>query len=191
MVVTMMLLCIFIVAMGVYIIGKIKDTNDLETYSEKKVGIAEVKEELSFGIYAGEDWDTFFDACHKEYLTNEILEQLLQKLGLGDYIELPEKAGRRAVTREEWNLVYGQILDLLDMEHAVQTETLLILDSMEAENAQVLITNQGDYYTTLPAAYFEKWNGYEIYSIKDRCLGIVGISAKELSVSNAYLKQWE
>lgn len=191
MVITMMLLCIFIVAMGVYFIGKIKDTHELDIYSEKKVGIEEIKEELSFGIYAGEDWDAFFDTYRKEYLTSDILEQLLQKLSLETYIEVPGKTGRHAVTREEWNLVYGQILDLLDMEHAVQKETILILDSMEVENAQVLITNQGDYYTTLPSAYFEKWSGYEIYSMEDRCLGIVGSFAKELSVNNAYLKKYE
>lgn len=187
----MMLFVIFVAATGVYVIGKIKSDHETETFSENKVGIAEVKEELSFGIYGEEDWDAFFDVYHKEYLTGDILEQLLLRLDIEDYIEAPEGAGSQAVTREDWNQVYGQILDLLDMEHAVQKETLLILGSMDAAEEQVLITNQGDYYTILPAAYFEKWNGYEVYSIGDRCLGVAGISAEELYVSNAYLESYE
>lgn len=182
------ILLILLLAAGIFVIGRGEIGRDADTFSEKYVGIAEVKQELSFGIYGEEDWDSFFDVFHREYLTSDILEQLLDRLDMTDYIELPGMTGRHTITREEWNLAYGQILDLLDMERSVQKETILILDTMEAEKENVLITNQGDYYTTLPVSYFETWSGYDIYSLEEKCLGIVGISEEELLVQNAYLE---
>lgn len=184
------ILLLLLLAAGIFIIGKMGNGDEADTYSEKYVGITEIKQELSFGIYGEEDWDSFFAAFHREYLTSDMLKQLLDRLDLTDYIELPGMTGRHTVTRAEWNLAYGQILDFLDMERSVQKETLLILDTMEAEKENVLITNQGDYYTALPAAYFEPWNGYEIYSLEEKCLGIAGISGEELYLQNAYLEQF-
>lgn len=184
------ILLFLLLAVGIFLIGRIGKGDEPHTYSEKYVGITEVKQELSFGIYGEEDWDSFFAVFHREYLTSDMLEQLLDRLDMTDYIELPGMTGRHTLTREEWNLAYGQILDLLDMERSVKKETLLILDTMEAEKENVLITNQGDYYTMLPVSYFETWNGYEIYSLEGECLGIVGISQEELYVQNAYLEQF-
>lgn len=164
-----------------------RSSGEEEGYSEKRVGVAEVKAALSFGVYEKEDWEDFFSVYHKSSLTSDMLEDLLAHLELTDYIELPGMTGRHTVTRDEWNLAYSQILDLLDMERSVQKKTVLLLDTMEAKDGYVLITNQGDYYTTLSEAYFEKWNGYELYCVEDHCLGIVGISEQELSVDNAYV----
>lgn len=183
--VKLLLLLLALLFLGiVFLVGRNADS---EEYSENQVSVAEVKSELSFGVYENEDWDSFFAAYHKDSLTSDMLADLLEKLELTDYIELPGMTGRHTVTRDEWNLAYSQILDLLDMEQLVQKKTLLLLDVMEAKGGRVLITNAGDYYTTLFDTCFEKWNGYELYCTDDRCLGIVGISAQELSVENAYL----
>lgn len=174
--------------LGIYLIGKNSDGNQ-EGYSKKQVAVCEIKEELSFGVYEEEEWDTFFSSFHKEYLTYEMLEQLLEHLSILEYIDMPDGNRRRAVNRETWNQIYEQILDLLDMEQSVQQEKILILDIMEVKDENVLITNRGDYYTSLPVSYFEKWNGYEIYHMDETCLGIVDVTTEELSVSNAYLKE--
>lgn len=184
----LLFLLLFLLLAGiVFLTGR--NAGEDENYSEKRVSVAEVKSELSFGVYEKENWDEFFAAYHRSSLTSDMLKELLERLELTDYIELPGMTGRHTVTRDEWNLVYSQILDLLDMERLVQKKTVLVLDAMEAKDGRVLITNEGDYYTTLPEAYFEKWNGYELYCAKDNCLGIVGISDRELSVENAYLTE--
>lgn len=160
---------------------------DTQNYSETAIPLAEVKEELSFGIYEKSDWEAFFSIYHKAYLTGDILAQILTELGVADYIEPEKLSGRHVVTREEWNAVYEQVLDLLDMEGEVMTENLLLLDIIEAENGNILVTNQGDYTTRLPENYFIKWQGYKVYRTAERCIGIAGISNEELSINNAYL----
>lgn len=186
----LLFLLIFLIVVIFFFVAR-HDLQNVDTYSEKSVSVAEIKAELSFGVYEKEDWDSFFSAYHKEYLTSDMLEGFFEYLGVADYIELPGTMGRHIVTREEWNLAYGQILDLLDMDSSVQKKTFLVMDTMEADGKCVLITNEGDYYTVLPSSYFEKWNGYEMYCVKDQCLGIAGISGQELSVDNAYLTECE
>ncbi|MFR4352204.1 MAG: SpoIID/LytB domain-containing protein [Roseburia sp.] len=161
-----------------------------DVYSERWVGLTEVGEELTFGVYTREEWKHFFDVSGGKYLTGDILGEILAELGVEDYIEVPELDGRRAVGRADWEFVYEQVLDLLDMGKTVQREKLLILDVMEAKEQNVLITNHGDYYTALPVSYFEMWKGYEVYVVETQCLGIVGATVEELHVNNAYLEEY-
>ena len=96
-----------------------RQLREQETLPEEWVELAEIKEELSFGVYGQEDWKAFFETFPEDRLTGEVLGELLAKLQLSDYIELPVMREQQKVCREDWNYVYGQILDLLDMEHVV------------------------------------------------------------------------
>lgn len=183
------ILLLFLIA-GIGLLVWAQSRQKVPGYSEKAIPIAEVKEELSFGVYEKTDWNAFFSPYHKAYLTEEILWQLLTELGVADYIEMAEMSGRHVVEREEWNAIYEQILDLLDMERVVTTENLIILDVIEAEDGYILVTNQGDYTTRLSEDYFLQWQGYTVYCTAERCIGISGISKDELSVSNAYLTEY-
>ena len=129
-----------------------RQLREQETLPEEWVELAEIKEELSFGVYGKEDWKAFFETFPEDRLTGEVLGELLAKLQLSDYIE-------QKVSREDWNYVYGQILDLLDMEHVVTKMEFLVVDVMEAENQNVIITNKGEFFSVLPASYFKQWNG--------------------------------
>ena len=159
----------------------------METLPEEWVELAEIKEELSFGVYGQEDWNSFFETFSGDRLTGEILGELLAKLQLSDYIEIPVMRESQKVSREDWNYVYGQILDLLDMEYAVTKTEFLIVDVMEAENQNVIMTNKGDFCTVLPASYFKQWNGYEGYCVENRCIGVAGTLKKEFTLDNTYL----
>ena len=104
-----------------------RQLREQKTLPEDRVELAEIKEELSFGVYGKEDWKAFFETFPEDRLTGEVLGELLAKLQLSDYIELPVMREQQKVSREDWNYVYGQILDLLDMEHAVtKTEFLVV-----------------------------------------------------------------
>ncbi len=202
---TAVLFAVLVAAVLLFVV-KIRQERDITQYSERYVSVSEVTAELGFGVYASEDWDTWFLEFHKDYLTGGILSRLLEKLGVRDYIE-PEYAGtedgqqpglnrrifsgQRAVSREEWNLIYRQILDYLDMEREVTTRTFLVLDAMEADSASVLTTDGEDVSTWLPASWFDQWTAYEGYIIEDICVGLVGIYREELPLKNVYLRSCE
>lgn len=158
-----------------------------QNYSEKSVPLAEVCEELSFGIYRTTDWETLLTSYRGGYLTMEILSQILTTLGVAEYIEPSEEERGNFIGRAEWNEIYRQILDLLDTERTVVTEKFLVLDRIAAEEGTILVTNRGDYTTALPQSYFSVWQGYEVYCLNGRCIGIAGVNGEEFTVSNAYL----
>ena len=159
-----------------------------QNYSEKSVPLAEICEELSFGIYRETDWETLLTSYRGEYLTREILSQILTTLGVAEYIKPSAEEKGGLIGRAEWNEIYRQILDLLDTERTVVTEKLLVMGRrIAAEEGTILVTNQGDYTTALPQSYFSAWQGYEVYCLDGRCIGIVGVNGEELTVSNAYL----
>ncbi|MGN0140861.1 MAG: SpoIID/LytB domain-containing protein [Roseburia sp.] len=165
-------------------LGREYDTGIL---SDTYVGTEEVGQELGFDLYTSEDWEAWFLPYHKDYLTGEMLEQLLERLGVSDYIEVSTKKGA-AVSRAEWSRVYEEILSYLDMKQEVRKNTILVLDKLETGSGCVLISNQGDYLTSLPEAFFENWMAYEIYFIGDNCVGVSQVSETENEISNVYLK---
>lgn len=185
------LLLLLLALLAVLLFFQIYGDSSREQYQADKVGTGELKAELAFGIYTQEEWETYFKTFRKDYLTGDMLLQLLEKLGVDSYIEIPASSKRHAVSREEWNGIYAQILDLLDMEGEVKTDTVLVLGTMEAAEKNVIITNLGDFYTALPVSYFKDWNAYRIYTMDEQCLGISGATSEETTVSNAYLKQQE
>lgn len=183
------LLLLLLALLAVLLFFKIYGDTASGQYQEDKVGIGELKAELAFGIYTQEEWTAYFNTFQKDYLTGEMLRQLLEKLGVASYIETPAFAKHHAVSRQEWAGIYAQILDLLDMERAVKIDTVLVLGKMEAAEKNVIITNLGDFYTALPVTYFDDWGAYRIYTMEEECLGISEVSAEETTVFNAYLKQ--
>lgn len=172
-------------------LGRRKLGSDTEYFSEKQVAVFEVISELDFGVYGQEDWDSFFSAYGNDCLTGEMLERLLVQLGVSEYIQVQQMTGGSIVSREEWNQVYLQILDYLDTEKSVSEVEFLVMDVMEAKDQNIIVTNQGDYYTTLPVSYFEQWQTYQIHAAENVCLGIYGFSANEQEIANAYLKSFE
>lgn len=182
------ILCLLgILTLTILIFWLVRNNRTKEGYTGKSVSLEEVGEALSFGVYEKTDWDTFFGAYHREKLTGEILSQLLTEFGVKDYIEMEEMRARHVVTREEWNRVYVQILDLLDMNQSVQMRKVLVLDLLVADEGTILVTNEGDYTTGLPLSYFFRWDAYEIYVVAERCLGVAEKYEEELSINNAYM----
>lgn len=74
------------------------------------------------------------------------------------------------------------------MEHVVTKMEFLVVDVMEAENQNVIITNKGEFCTVLPASYFKQWNGYEGYCVENRCIGVVGTLKKEFTLDKHTLR---
>lgn len=183
---TVLLLLFLLAGLGVF--AWVQNRPETEAYSENAVSLLEIKEALSFGVYEGADWDALFGNVRGEYLTEEILSQLLEKLGVEAYIEMPKTHGGRVTDRETWIAVYTQILDLLDMGKEVTAKNLLILDVLEAEDGSILVTHEGEYKTKLPQTYFRPWQGYIVYCIAERCIGISCESGDTFFLQNAYIR---
>ncbi|MDD6058695.1 MAG: SpoIID/LytB domain-containing protein [Clostridiales bacterium] len=181
------LLAFVVSAALLFFVGRQERDKNSNLYSMHRVAISEVESELSFGTY-GEVWKEFFQKSQKKFLDGELLEQILARLGIDAYVQYPQTAGSEPLARTEWNKIYAQILDHLDMERAVGQEQILVMDVIKAEESNVLVTNKGDFSTSLPASYFEQWSTFSVFTEGNRCLGIVEESNEEAYVSNTYLK---
>ena len=152
-----------------------RQLREQETLPEQWVELAEIKEELSFGVYGQEDWNSFFrDVFRRQADRGNTGRTARKAAAVRLHRDLRHEGIAESVKGEDWNYVYGQILDLLDMEYAVTKTEFLVVDVMEAENQNVIMTNKGDFCTVLPASYFKQWNGYEGYCVENRCIGARG-----------------
>lgn len=184
-----LLLLLMLAVLSALLAGKSKLDIRQEEYSEAYIGLFEVKSELAFTVHTPEEWEEYFSLYPKEYLTWEMLPQLLEKLGVSDVIPIEAQRKSKPVSRGEWNAIYGQILDYLDMQRAVSRKLVLVIHTEAAKDGLILTTNEGDFYTRMPEEWFTAWQAYEIYAMEETCIGIQGISGEETEISNAYLKE--
>ena len=168
---------------------KLKPDYIEDNYSVGFVGVSEVKSELAFGVYSGEEWDDFFARYDKNYLTGESLDAMLKKLGVSEQITGKKYRKRHVVSRAEWNDIYKQMLDYLDLKQVVSEQKVLVLEQEAAKEGVLLQTNEGDFFTSLDGQYFEPWQAYEVYVMDGACIGIEQICEEELTIPNVYLKE--
>ena len=136
------------------------------------------------------DWEQIL-LQKQEYLTKKAASEILEFLGLKDYIQLPEKSENAALDRGEWNAVYTEILAYLDDEKTVTTQDLLLMDVIESDSGCILVTNEGDYPSKFGQHFLTAWDNYRLYLLDGKCVGIAGISEEEAEVYNTYIKAVE
>ena len=142
-----LLVILLLILCGMLLAGTKKGYHK-DVYSEHYVPVEEVQDELSFSIYKEMDWEQIL-LQKQEYLTKKAASEILEFLGLKDYIQLPEKSENAALDRGEWNAVYTEILAYLDDEKTVTTQDLLLMDVIESDSGCILVTNEGDYPSKL------------------------------------------
>ena len=126
------LVLLLLILFGMILAGT-KKGYQKDVYSEHNVSVEEVQDELSFSIYKEIDWERILSQ-KQEYLTKKAASEILEFLGLKDYIQLPEKSENAALDRGEWNAVYTEILAYLDDEKTVTTQDLLLMDVIESDS---------------------------------------------------------
>lgn len=151
------------------------------------VSVEEVMSELQFTVYSKEEWDAFFKGYKESYITREIVYDILMKLGTAKVISFNEIGKQKLVNRTEWNNIYQQIVDYLDIENQIFFQNVLVLACEEEEGKQILYTNEGTYTTTIPAMYFSEWSSYDIYMFEEECVGIIEEAKQESVIANAYI----
>lgn len=168
---------------------KMKPDDWQKEYSEEYIGLFEVQSELAFTVYTPEEWEEYFALYHKDYLTWELLPPLLEKLGVAEAIPIEAQRKEKPVSRKEWNEIYEQMLDYLDMQKEVSQKHILVIHTEPAKDGLILTTNEGDFFAPMPEGWFAPWQAYEIYAMEENCLGIKAVSEEETEITNAYLKE--
>ena len=151
------------------------------------VSVEEATAELQFTVYSNEEWDDFFSNYRDAYLTRGMVYDILEKLGVVKVIPFDEVGKQKPINRAEWNAILGQMVDYLDIENQISVQNILVLESEKSEAEQVLYTDSGTYYTSLPSTYFEEWGSYDVYMLGTECVGIVEKAVKENILANTYI----
>ncbi len=158
-----------------------------EKLTDAYVSVTETTLELGFSVYTREEWDSFFSEYKEAYLTREMVTGILERLGVAAVIEFDAKGTGRAVTRSEWQEVYTQILDFIDIEDKVSSVDALILKTEVTEAGTEVYTNEGTFFTELSSQYFAEWTHLKIDLIENAIVGVAQKLDTEATISNAYI----
>ena len=151
------------------------------------VSVEEAVSELQFTVYSKEEWDDFFKDYKEVYITREMVYDILTKLGTAKVIPFDEAGMQKPVNRMEWNNIYQQVVDYLDIENRIFFQNVLVLACEKGKERQILYTNEGTYTTTLPSTYFSEWSSYDVYMLGEECVGIIGEVKQENIIANTYI----
>lgn len=165
------------------------EQEQLKGYSEDYVAMKELPGQMSFTYYEKPEWEELIGGINGR-LTYGKLESLLEKLSLESYITYEAKMSFQAVPRKEWNQIYKQILDLLDVEQTVTVTDVVFIDG-EIKDGKML-TQEGSYKVSEAIApYFEKYDVYEVYQKGREIIGVKSISEKEVVWKNVFVHKTE
>jgi len=151
------------------------------------VPVKEAVLELQFGVYTREEWQGFFANYKESYITRQMVYDILTQLGTADVISFDEVGKQKPVSRLEWNHIYDQLTDYLDINARVSVKNILVLAGEKGETEHLLYTGEGVVQTVLPLTYFSEWASYDVYMIGNECVGVVGKSDAENVISNTYI----
>ena len=184
------LMKLFVVLLVVVIaasLGLVSSEFHEDKLQENYVPVNEAILELQFGVYPKEEWNEFFSDYKEAYITRQMVYDILTRLGTVSVIPFDEVGKQKPVGRAEWNSVYNQLVDYLDIEHQVSVKNILVLASERGETEHLLYTEDGVIKTALAVTYFSEWSSYDVYMIGNECVGVIGKSDEECVVSNAYV----
>lgn len=151
------------------------------------VSVEEVILELQFSVYSKEEWQEFFEGYKEAYITRQMVYDILAQLGTSEVIPFDEVGKQKPVSRSEWNSIYEQLTDYLDIENQVSVMNILVMASEEGEANHLLYTNEGTFSTELPVTYFSDWASYDVYMLGMECVGVVGKADAENIIPNTYI----
>lgn len=149
-------------------------------YSKERISCQEVENEIEAATGAKLE-------LKGSYLTYSQVEEVLERIHLGDYITYEKKYGAKKITRKDWHKIYKEILDYLDSENQVKEREVLVLGmnkkGTSAETSEGTLDTQG--------VKLEELEKYKLYISDDKVLGILGKEEGAVILSNAYLESFQ
>ncbi len=154
-------------------------------YSDDYVQVKELPAMLDFYYFTKEEWEEKIkEEDFGAIVTPEAVAWILKQTGSEKYITYDAKAKKR-ISREEWNQIYEQLLDLLDEEHTVQIADEVILKT----DAETIYGSSKTYQCKLDQMKIEPMTTMGFYVKEDVIIGIRSMKSKSVTLSNVYVKE--
>ena len=184
---------IIVLLMAVCLIKASIDQGKKSTYSEKYVTMQELPSQMSFTYYQETEWKNIIEEINNGRnlngkLTYGKLESLLEKLSLEEYVTYEKKAAFQKVSRETWNDIYEQMLDLLDVNQTVMVKDFVFLEEIKEHQ---ILTQEGYYQLPEGISYFNPYDTYQVYIKGNEIIGVKGISTQEITWQNVFVHKAE
>lgn len=169
------------------------ERQQVNTYSEEYVAMKELPSQMSFTYYDEDEWKVIIKEINNGRnlngkLTYGKLESLLKKLSLETYVTYEKKADFKIVSRKNWNKIYEQILDLLDVNQTVTIENFVFLDNPKEKQ---ILTQEGYYQLPEEITYFKPYDTYQVYVKENEIIGIKKASSQEITWKNVFVHSTE
>lgn len=163
------------------------------TYSAEYVAMKELPSQMSFTYYDKKEWEEVIKEINngrdlKGKLTYGKLESLLKKLSIETYVTYEKKASFQTVSREKWNKIYEQILDLLDVDQTVTVKDFVFLDNSKKNQ---ILTQEGYYQIPKEISYFKPYDTYQVYVKENEIIGVKDLSSEEITWKNVFVHSTE
>lgn len=156
-------------------------------FSEEYIRDWELASLLSFTYYDPESWQDKLSGIVKGKLSYGELLELLELLGVQEYITYEEKAGFMQVSREAFFEVYDQLVDLLDADGRVMIEERLFVGAESKEDQW--LTQKGYETVADGLSYFNPYDMYRVYTFEGTIIGVRDRLDEELVWENVFVHE--
>lgn len=164
----------------------IKNQKNAKTYqfSEEYVMTEELPSLMSFCYYSQEEWkEKIEEEKFGGVVTIKVCQWLARETGTTEYVVLPEGKEKQVVTRDAFNQVYDQFLDLLDEKREISAADEIILK----KDGTNFVTANRSYICGIELPFVELMKSYEFYIKEDYIIGIRSMKGISSAIKNAYL----
>lgn len=175
------------VFLGIIAVGlMIKNRQEAVTYQycEEYVMAEELPGLMDFCCYSKEEWgDKIAEEKFGRVVTIGMCKWLSEQTGTAEYVVLPEGKEKQTITREEFNQVYEQFLDLLDDKGEVRAVDEVIL----RQDGSTYVTAGQTYSSEIEFDFTEPMKSYLFYAKGEKIIGIKRMKGISSAVKNVYL----
>ncbi|MCM1256578.1 MAG: SpoIID/LytB domain-containing protein [Roseburia sp.] len=171
-----------IIAFGLIIKNQIKV--DSYQYCDEYVMTEELPGLMEFCYYSKEEWKKMIEEeKFGAVVTIGMCKWLSVQTGTEEYVVLPEGKERQTVTRDEFNQVYDQFVDLLDDKGEIHTVDEILLK----QDGKSYVTASQSYSSDIEFDFTESMRSYQFYVRGERIIGIRRLKGISSAIKNVYL----
>ncbi len=180
----MMIIVAVLGAIAVCLIIKNQKGTVTYQYCQEYVMTEELPYLMDFCYYSSDEWKgKIEEEKFGGTVTIQMCKWLLQQTGTAEYVVLPEGKEKQTVTRDEFNQVYDQILDLLDEKREIHAADEILLK----QEGQNFITANQTYICERDFSFAKPMKSYEFYVRGETIIGVRNMKGISSAIKNAYL----